>query len=207
MKKAVIFVLSLIFSAGMFAQVIEMKPISVSLNGGGYAGMQPMGDYEGNQLYDLGVVELNAKYMFNENFGVMIGSRYNTINLGEDVNNTNYVNCFAHLVADVGPLMGSENMGLCFHLGAGAAAMWQKDRFSENTTSRMFNKADEIITMGAGIDYYIKINEQWAYHLAYNYTMHTQQSRHFDMGELMDDSSFEARYMSFTLGVSYHFDF
>jgi opacity protein-like surface antigen len=207
MKKIIVLVLSLIFSLSIFAQVIEMKPVSVSLNGGGYFGMQPMGDYEGNELYNLGVVELDAKYMFNELFGVKLGSRYNAIKLGEDVNNTNYVNCFAHLVADVGPLMGSENMGLCFHMGAGAAAMWQKDRLSENTTSRMFDKADEMVTMGFGLDYYIKISENWAYNLAYNYTIHTQQSRTYDMRELMDDSSFEGRYMSFTLGVSYHFDF
>ncbi len=207
MKRSIVLVISLIFSLSIFAQVIEMKPVSVSLNGGGYFGMQPMGDYEGNELYNLGVVELDAKYMLNELFGVEIGSRYNSIKVGEDVNNTNYVNCFAHIVADAGPLMGSENMGLCFHLGGGAAAMWQKDRFSENSTSRLFNKADEILSMEAGVNYYIKINEHWSYNLKYNYTMHTQQSREFDMGELMDDTSFEARYMSFTLGVSYHFEF
>ncbi|MFO7791160.1 MAG: hypothetical protein R6V32_11375 [Bacteroidales bacterium] len=207
MKKLFVLVFSLCFALSLYSQDIEMKPWSIGINAGGYTGMNPMGDYEGNQIYDMGVYQIDGRIMFNEKVGIKLGSQYNMINLGDDKVHTDYLKFYLHGVLDAGELMSfnSENLGLYIHAGAGAGGMWQKNRFN-NPSSRLFDPVDEMITMGGGINYYIKINEQWSYNLACAYTMHMEQSRNFDMGDLIEETGINGRYMSFTLGVSYHFD-
>ncbi|MDA3819957.1 MAG: hypothetical protein PF590_05805 [Candidatus Delongbacteria bacterium] len=139
----------------------------------------------------------------------MACAQYNLFMLEDGDVQTHYVGILGNVVMELGNMMNfesfSKHLGLMMHVGVGGAAMWQPERFSEDVTSRMFNQADEIITFNAGLAPYVKINENWAINLEYGFNYNIEQSRPFDMGEVNEEPALSARFMTFSIGASYHF--
>ncbi|MFO7880047.1 MAG: outer membrane protein [Bacteroidota bacterium] len=209
MKKIISISIGVMIAIGSFAQTGELKPVSIGFNFGGQAGLYPLDAEEIPKIYEPSVFQLNAKGMLNETWGIMLGTQYQMIET-EFKTPTNYVKLFAHGIVNLGEVMNFESftksLGLYAHGGIGAAAMWNPDRF-ENPQSRLINAADEMFALGIGLSPYFAVNENWSVNLDYSFDFHLEQSRHFDMGELLETGNKYGRAMTLTLGVSYHFSF
>jgi OmpA-OmpF porin, OOP family len=212
-KLSVIIVGMLFIFSGVFAQEteksIELKPWSVGLNAGLHAMEHPIGEKVGPEITDQGFAQLTGRYMFDDKWGIMAGIHYNLFMLEEGDLQTNLVGISGQVVLELGNMLNfesfSKRLGLMMHVGVGGAAMWQPDRFAEDVTSRMFNQADEMIIFNVGLAPYVKINENWAINLEYGFNYNIEQSRPFDMGEINEEPGSSARFMTFSIGASYHF--
>lgn len=211
MKKISVIIVGVFFiCSGLFAQEttksIELKPWSFGLNAGLHAMEHPLNE---NVAPAPGFAQFSGRYMFNDKWGIMAGAQYNLFMLEEGDAQTHYVALNGNVVMELGNMMNfqsfSQHLGLMMHVGVGGAAMWQPERFSDDVTSRMFNQADEIITFNAGLAPYVKINENLAINLEYGFNYNIEQSRPFDMGEMNEEPGLSARFMTFSIGASYHF--
>ncbi|MFO7791039.1 MAG: outer membrane beta-barrel protein [Bacteroidales bacterium] len=212
MKKLSLIFVILFSAATLFAQEeegIDLNPWSVGLDGGIHAYMHPIDADVAPELYDPGFARLSGRYMFNDNWGIMGSAQYDLFMLEEGDVQTHFVGITGQAVMELGNMMNFESwtnhLGLMMHIGVGGAAMWQPDRFDEDNTSRLFDQADEMIMFSAGISPYVKLNENWAINLDYGFNYNIEQSRPFDMGELNEEPALSGRFMTMSIGVSYHF--
>ncbi len=210
MKKIISISIGVLITFGLFAQTRDLKPVSVGINFGGQAGLNPLDANEVPKIYEPTVLQLNAKGMLNETYGIMFGGQYQVINTENFDEPTNYVKLFTHAIVNLGRVMNFErftkSLGLYAHGGIGASALWAPGRI-DNSSSPVFDAADEMINFGLGLSPYFVVNKNWAVNLDYSYTFHIAQDNSFDMSYSIERSGIDGSFMTLLLGVSYHFSF
>ncbi|MFO7790617.1 MAG: outer membrane beta-barrel protein [Bacteroidales bacterium] len=207
-KKPFVLAFALFLVIAGYAQEAVEKSWSVGINAGLHTGFSPMGNHKAPEIYEPGVLQIHGKKMFNDQFGVMAGVQYNLIDI--DYNpEIHYVMVFAHGMTDLLSLMDvnilNNKTGVLVHAGLGMSGMWQQKGLVNPKPSRLFDGVDEMICVGGGLIPYYKVSDNLSVNLDYTYNLHIHQSRHFDMCELNEKTGINGRYMTFTVGVHYHF--
>ncbi|MDA3820357.1 MAG: hypothetical protein PF590_07870 [Candidatus Delongbacteria bacterium] len=76
MKKLSVIIAVLVAFTSVVAQEdgknIELKPWSMGLNVGLHGFMNPINENVAPEIYDPGFAQLSGRYMFNDNWGIMV---------------------------------------------------------------------------------------------------------------------------------------
>jgi OOP family OmpA-OmpF porin len=207
MKKISLFLLIALLSMSVYSQSSEIKlnPWSIGLDFGDQFFMRPIDKDQLSSGFIPGHYTLNASYMFNDIWGIMLTMQYNII-FHESDNNTNLIGGTLNAIADISNAANFSSwtnvFGLYAHGGIGGDAMWRTGITMENY---LFKNADEIIDVTIGLTPYFKINSNWSIEIDYSYHMHFKQNRYFNMNIGNNNDLGFAFMNTLSLGISYHF--
>ena len=186
--------------------------ISIGINFGGADGHAPI-RMERPRLYQPNFVQANARYMFNNRFGIGGSLQYNNFKIGNSGYRTNYMNFSVHGFMNIGDMLKmseltDNKLGLLIHGGMGIGSMWQKgfwDSLGIEPNTPFFKKSDDMLVWSFGATPQFKLNEQIALNADLSFYFHNKQSYTFDMQHINHrKGGINGYFLTLAVGATYY---
>jgi OOP family OmpA-OmpF porin len=188
----------------------QINHSSISLNIGGHDGMHPTIHH--TRIYQFTHYETAYRYMLNNRVGMKFDVGYDNFNFTDGHPNTRALRFSFQPVFNLSDVFHfndfSERLGLQVHIGAGYAAMWNKDLKSgpAELFAAQEGSVDEILQGIIGFTPLFKISEKLSLQADISFMGNIRQNNGFDFEALpIQGGGFSAYYAAATIGMNYYF--
>lgn len=149
--------------------------------------------------------------MFNNRFGVMLGTNYDVFSFKENNTKTNYVRTSLEAVINMGDVLHFDNFapwfGMLVHGGLGMSNMWQKGRGNANVDGKdpLFKGVDDMWNGVVGVRPQFKVAKRISLNLDLSFIFHVRQTMTFDMTQKTAvNGGFNGNFVNLSLGASFY---
>jgi len=199
-------ILAVLFSVQVNSQSINKS--SIGFNIGGHDGMSKTNHY--TRLHQLNHYELNYRYMMNNRFGLKFDAGFDNFQFVDDHPVTNALRFSIQPTFNLTDLLHMNNFttrwGILLHMGAGYAAMWNKEVRGPNEILNLKEgSVDEILQGIIGITPQFKLNERLSINGDIAFIGNIRQNYGFDFESApIQGGGFSGYYATATIGFSYY---
>ena len=199
-------ILAVLFSVQVNSQ--SMNKSSIGFNIGGHDGMSKTNHY--TRLNQLNHFELNYRYMMNNRFGLKFDAGFDNFQFVDDHPATNALRFSIQPTFNLTDLLHMNNFttrwGILLHMGAGYAAMWNKEVRGPNEILNLKEgSVDEILQGIIGLTPQFKLNERLSINGDIAFMGNIRQNYGFDFESApIQGGGFSGYYATATIGFSYY---
>ena len=199
-------ILAVLFSVQVNSQ--SMNKSSIGFNIGGHDGMSKTNHY--TRLNQLNHYELNYRYMMNNRFGLKFDAGFDNFQFVDDHPATNALRFSIQPTFNLTDLLHMNNFttrwGILLHMGAGYAAMWNKEVRGPNEILNLKEgSVDEILQGIIGLTPQFKLNERLSINGDIAFMGNIRQNYGFDFESApIQGGGFSGYYATATIGFSYY---
>ena len=199
-------ILAVLFSVQVNSQ--SMNKSSIGFNIGGHDGMSKTNHY--TRLHQLNHYELNYRYMMNNRFGLKFDAGFDNFQFVDDHPATNALRFSIQPTFNLTDLLHMNNFttrwGILLHMGAGYAAMWNKEvRGPNGILNLKEGSVDEILQGIIGLTPQFKLNERLSINGDIAFMGNIRQNYGFDFESApIQGGGFSGYYATATIGFSYY---
>ena len=185
-----------------------MNKSSIGFNIGGHDGMSKTNHY--TRLNQLNHYELNYRYMMNNRFGLKFDAGFDNFQFVDDHPATNALRFSIQPTFNLTDLLHMNNFttrwGILLHMGAGYAAMWNKEVRGPNEILNLKEgSVDEILQGIIGLTPQFKLNERLSINGDIAFMGNIRQNYGFDFESApIQGGGFSGYYATATIGFSYY---
>ena len=204
--KNLFFIVAVLFSVQVNSQ--SMNKSSIGFNIGGHDGMSKTNHY--TRLHQLNHYELNYRYMMNNRFGLKFDAGFDNFQFVDDHPATNALRFSIQPTFNLTDLLHMNNFttrwGILLHMGAGYAAMWNKEVRGPNEILNLKEgSVDEILQGIIGLTPQFKLNERLSINGDIAFMGNIRQNYGFDFESApIQGGGFSGYYATATIGFSYY---
>jgi len=198
--------LAVLFSVQVNSQSINKS--SIGFNIGGHDGMSKTNHY--TRLHQLNHYELNYRYMMNNRFGLKFDAGFDNFQFVDDHPATNALRFSIQPTFNLTDLLHMNNFttrwGILLHMGAGYAAMWNKEVRGPNEILNLKEgSVDEMLQGIIGLTPQFKLNERLSINGDIAFIGNIRQNYGFDFESApIQGGGFSGYYATATIGFSYY---
>ena len=199
-------ILAVLFSVQVNSQ--SMNKSSIGFNIGGHDGMSKTNHY--TRLHQLNHYELNYRYMMNNRFGLKFDAGFDNFQFVDDHPATNALRFSIQPTFNLTDLLHMNNFttrwGILLHMGAGYAAMWNKEVRGPNEILNLKEgSVDEMLQGIIGLTPQFKLNERLSINGDIAFMGNIRQNYGFDFESApIQGGGFSGYYATATIGFSYY---
>ena len=199
-------ILAVLFSVQVNSQ--SMNKSSIGFNIGGHDGMSKTNHY--TRLNQLNHFELNYRYMMNNRFGLKFDAGFDNFQFVDDHPATNALRFSIQPTFNLTDLLHMNNFttrwGILLHMGAGYAAMWNKEVRGPNEILNLKEgSVDEILQGIIGLTPQFKLNERLSINGDIAFMGNIRQNYGFDFESApIQGGGFSGYYATASIGFSYY---
>ena len=199
-------ILAVLFSVQVNSQ--SMNKSSIGFNIGGHDGMSKTNHY--TRLNQLNHYELNYRYMMNNRFGLKFDAGFDNFQFVDDHPATNALRFSIQPTFNLTDLLHMNNFttrwGILLHMGAGYAAMWNKEVRGPNEILNLKEgSVDEILQGIIGLTPQFKLNERLSINGDIAFMGNIRQNYGFDFESApIQGGGFSGYYATASIGFSYY---
>ena len=199
-------ILAVLFSVQVNSQ--SMNKSSIGFNIGGHDGMSKTNHY--TRLNQLNHYELNYRYMMNNRFGLKFDAGFDNFQFVDDHPATNALRFSIQPTFNLTDLLHMNNFstrwGILLHMGAGYAAMWNKEVRGPNEILNLKEgSVDEMLQGIIGLTPQFKLNERLSINGDIAFMGNIRQNYGFDFESApIQGGGFSGYYATATIGFSYY---
>ena len=199
-------ILAVLFSVQVNSQ--SMNKSSIGFNIGGHDGMSKTNHY--TRLHQLNHYELNYRYMMNNRFGLKFDAGFDNFQFVDDHPATDALRFSIQPTFNLTDLLHMNNFttrwGILLHMGAGYAAMWNKEVRGPNEILNLKEgSVDEILQGIIGLTPQFKLNERLSINGDIAFMGNIRQNYGFDFESApIQGGGFSGYYATATIGFSYY---
>ena len=199
-------ILAVLFSVQVNSQ--SMNKSSIGFNIGGHDGMSKTNHY--TRLHQLNHYELNYRYMMNNRFGLKFDAGFDNFQFVDDHPATNALRFSIQPTFNLTDLLHMNNFttrwGILLHMGAGYAAMWNKEVRGPNEILNLKEgSVDEILQGIIGLTPQFKLNERLSINGDIAFIGNIRQNYGFDFESApIQGGGFSGYYATASIGFSYY---
>ena len=199
-------ILAVLFSVQVNSQ--SMNKSSIGFNIGGHDGMSKTNHY--TRLHQLNHYELNYRYMMNNRFGLKFDAGFDNFQFVDDHPATNALRFSIQPTFNLTDLLHMNNFttrwGILLHMGAGYAAMWNKEVRGPNEILNLKEgSVDEILQGIIGLTPQFKLNERLSINGDIAFMGNIRQNYGFDFESApIQGGGFSGYYATASIGFSYY---
>ena len=199
-------ILAVLFSVQVNSQ--SMNKSSIGFNIGGHDGMSKTNHY--TRLHQLNHYELNYRYMMNNRFGLKFDAGFDNFQFVDDHPATSALRFSIQPTFNLTDLLHMNNFttrwGILLHMGAGYAAMWNKEVRGPNEILNLKEgSVDEILQGIIGLTPQFKLNERLSINGDIAFMGNIRQNYGFDFESApIQGGGFSGYYATATIGFSYY---
>jgi OmpA-OmpF porin, OOP family len=199
-------ILAVLFSVQVNSQ--SMNKSSIGFNIGGHDGMSKTNHY--TRLNQLNHYELNYRYMMNNRFGLKFDAGFDNFQFIDDHPTTNALRFSIQPTFNLTDLLHMNNFstrwGILLHMGAGYAAMWNKEVRGPNEILNLKEgSVDEMLQGIIGLTPQFKLNERLSINGDIAFMGNIRQNYGFDFESApIQGGGFSGYYATATIGFSYY---
>ena len=199
-------ILAVLFSVQVNSQ--SMNKSSIGFNIGGHDGMSKTNHY--TRLHQLNHYELNYRYMMNNRFGLKFDAGFDNFQFVDDHPATNALRFSIQPTFNLTDLLHMNNFttrwGILLHMGAGYAAMWNKEVRGPNEILNLKEgSVDEMLQGIIGLAPQFKLNERLSIIGDIAFMGNIRQNYGFDFESApIQGGGFSGYYATATIGFSYY---
>jgi OOP family OmpA-OmpF porin len=199
-------ILAVLFSVQVNSQSINKS--SIGFNIGGHDGMSKTNHY--TRLHQLNHYELNYRYMMNNRFGLKFDAGFDNFQFVDDHPATNALRFSIQPTFNLTDLLHMNNFttrwGILLHMGAGYAAMWNKEVRGPNEILNLKEgSVDEMLQGIIGLTPQFKLNERLSINGDIAFIGNIRQNYGFDFESApIQGGGFSGYYATATIGFSYY---
>ena len=204
--KNLFFIVAVLFSVQVNSQ--SMNKSSIGFNIGGHDGMSKTNHY--TRLNQLNHYELNYRYMMNNRFGLKFDAGFDNFQFVDDHPATNALRFSIQPTFNLTDLLHMNNFstrwGILLHMGAGYAAMWNKEVRGPNEILNLKEgSVDEMLQGIIGLTPQFKLNERLSINGDIAFMGNIRQNYGFDFESApIQGGGFSGYYATATIGFSYY---
>lgn len=204
--KNLFFILAVSFSVQANSQ--SMNKSCIGFNIGGHDGMSKTNHY--TRLHQLNHYELNYRYMMNNRFGLKFDAGFDNFQFVDDHPATNALRFSIQPTFNLTDLLHMNNFstrwGILLHMGAGYAAMWNKEVRGPNEILNLKEgSVDEMLQGIIGLTPQFKLNERISINGDIAFMGNIRQNYGFDFESApIQGGGFSGYYATATIGFSYY---
>ena len=199
-------ILAVLFSVQVNSQ--SMNKSSIGFNIGGHDGMSKTNHY--TRLNQLNHYELNYRYMMNNRFGLKFDAGFDNFQFVDDHPATNALRFSIQPTFNLTDLLHMNNFttrwGILLHMGAGYAAMWNKEVRGPNEILNLKEgSVDEMLQGIIGLTPQFKLNERLSINGDIAFMGNIRQNYGFDFESApIQGGGFSGYYATASIGFSYY---
>ena len=199
-------ILAVLFSVQVNSQ--SMNKSSIGFNIGGHDGMSKTNHY--TRLHQLNHYELNYRYMMNNRFGLKFDAGFDNFQFVDDHPATSALRFSIQPTFNLTDLLHMNNFstrwGILLHMGAGYAAMWNKEVRGPNEILNLKEgSVDEMLQGIIGLTPQFKLNERLSINGDIAFMGNIRQNYGFDFESApIQGGGFSGYYATATIGFSYY---
>ena len=199
-------ILAVLFSVQVNSQ--SMNKSSIGFNIGGHDGMSKTNHY--TRLNQLNHYELNYRYMMNNRFGLKFDAGFDNFQFVDDHPATSALRFSIQPTFNLTDLLHMNNFttrwGILLHMGAGYAAMWNKEVRGPNEILNLKEgSVDEILQGIIGLTPQFKLNQRLSINGDIAFMGNIRQNYGFDFESApIQGGGFSGYYATATIGFSYY---
>lgn len=199
-------ILAVLFSVQVNSQ--SMNKSSIGFNIGGHDGMSKTNHY--TRLNQLNHYELNYRYMMNNRFGLKFDAGFDNFQFVDDHPATSALRFSIQPTFNLTDLLHMNNFstrwGILLHMGAGYAAMWNKEVRGPNEILNLKEgSVDEMLQGIIGLTPQFKLNERLSINGDIAFMGNIRQNYGFDFESApIQGGGFSGYYATATIGFSYY---
>ena len=199
-------ILAVLFSVQVNSQ--SMNKSSIGFNIGGHDGMSKTNHY--TRLHQLNHYELNYRYMMNNRFGLKFDAGFDNFQFVDDHPATDALRFSIQPTFNLTDLLHMNNFstrwGILLHMGAGYAAMWNKEVRGPNEILNLKEgSVDEMLQGIIGLTPQFKLNERLSINGDIAFMGNIRQNYGFDFESApIQGGGFSGYYATATIGFSYY---
>ena len=199
-------ILAVLFSVQVNSQ--SMNKSSIGFNIGGHDGMSKTNHY--TRLNQLNHYELNYRYMMNNRFGLKFDAGFDNFQFVDDHPATNALRFSIQPTFNLTDLLHMNNFttrwGILLHMGAGYAAMWNKEVRGPNEILNLKEgSVDEMLQGIIGLTPQFKLNQRLSINGDIAFMGNIRQNYGFDFESApIQGGGFSGYYATATIGFSYY---
>ena len=199
-------ILAVLFSVQVNSQ--SMNKSSIGFNIGGHDGMSKTNHY--TRLNQLNHFELNYRYMMNNRFGLKFDAGFDNFQFVDDHPATNALRFSIQPTFNLTDLLHMNNFttrwGILLHMGAGYAAMWNKEVRGPNEILNLKEgSVDEMLQGIIGLTPQFKLNERLSINGDIAFMGNIRQNYGFDFESApIQGGGFSGYYATASIGFSYY---
>ena len=199
-------ILAVLFSVQVNSQ--SMNKSSIGFNIGGHDGMSKTNHY--TRLNQLNHFELNYRYMMNNRFGLKFDAGFDNFQFVDDHPATSALRFSIQPTFNLTDLLHMNNFstrwGILLHMGAGYAAMWNKEVRGPNEILNLKEgSVDEMLQGIIGLTPQFKLNERLSINGDIAFMGNIRQNYGFDFESApIQGGGFSGYYATATIGFSYY---
>ena len=199
-------ILAVLFSVQVNSQ--SMNKSSIGFNIGGHDGMSKTNHY--TRLNQLNHFELNYRYMMNNRFGLKFDAGFDNFQFVDDHPATNALRFSIQPTFNLTDLLHMNNFttrwGILLHMGAGYAAMWNKEVRGPNEILNLKEgSVDEMLQGIIGLTPQFKLNERLSINGDIAFIGNIRQNYGFDFESApIQGGGFSGYYATASIGFSYY---
>ena len=199
-------ILAVLFSVQVNSQ--SMNKSSIGFNIGGHDGMSKTNHY--TRLHQLNHYELNYRYMMNNRFGLKFDAGFDNFQFVDDHPATSALRFSIQPTFNLTDLLHMNNFttrwGILLHMGAGYAAMWNKEVRGPNEILNLKEgSVDEILQGIIGLTPQFKLNQRLSINGDIAFMGNIRQNYGFDFESApIQGGGFSGYYATATIGFSYY---
>ena len=204
--KNLFFILAVLCSVQVNSQ--SMNKSSIGFNIGGHDGMSKTNHY--TRLNQLNHYELNYRYMMNNRFGLKFDAGFDNFQFVDDHPATSALRFSIQPTFNLTDLLHMNNFstrwGILLHMGAGYAAMWNKEVRGPNEILNLKEgSVDEMLQGIIGLTPQFKLNERLSINGDIAFMGNIRQNYGFDFESApIQGGGFSGYYATATIGFSYY---
>ena len=199
-------ILAVLFSVQVNSQ--SMNKSSIGFNIGGHDGMSKTNHY--TRLNQLNHFELNYRYMMNNRFGLKFDAGFDNFQFVDDHPATDALRFSIQPTFNLTDLLHMNNFttrwGILLHMGAGYAAMWNKEVRGPNEILNLKEgSVDEMLQGIIGLTPQFKLNERLSINGDIAFMGNIRQNYGFDFESApIQGGGFSGYYATASIGFSYY---
>ena len=199
-------ILAVLFSVQVNSQ--SMNKSSIGFNIGGHDGMSKTNHY--TRLNQLNHYELNYRYMMNNRFGLKFDAGFDNFQFVDDHPATSALRFSIQPTFNLTDLLHMNNFstrwGILLHMGAGYAAMWNKEVRGPNEILNLKEgSVDEMLQGIIGLTPQFKLNQRLSINGDIAFMGNIRQNYGFDFESApIQGGGFSGYYATATIGFSYY---
>ena len=199
-------ILAVLFSVQVNSQ--SMNKSSIGFNIGGHDGMSKTNHY--TRLNQLNHYELNYRYMMNNRFGLKFDAGFDNFQFVDDHPATSALRFSIQPTFNLTDLLHMNNFttrwGILLHMGAGYAAMWNKEVRGPNEILNLKEgSVDEMLQGIIGLTPQFKLNERLSINGDIAFMGNIRQNYGFDFESApIQGGGFSGYYATASIGFSYY---
>ncbi|MGS2739121.1 OmpA family protein [Sinomicrobium sp. M5D2P17] len=176
---------------------------SIEVNGGVNKPARPLAGGYFTNTPDFLHLDLGARYMFNEKFGLKLDFGYDNFQSDEDSNDfeTNYYRVSLQGVANLGRIMNWETWTKTFNLLGHAGAGYSQLRPDQGPIS---DDHDQMMNWIAGLTGQVKLSDRVVLNADFTTLAHSRQNYTFDGTRKSSVRGFDGIMLNATVGISFY---